>query len=143
MHQPMRYWPGPPPFLPYSANWSGGGGGFAGAGATGTFSSGAFAPFNNSEQVTTLAEGLICIGSADGRLIPLLPFANGGAAPMSGEVSPLARGLICVLSNGKVVSAGQNSNIGAFSNGQAAPAGAACVIWSTDGKIIPMNMCGG
>jgi len=143
MHQPLRYWPGPPPFASYGANWSGGGGGFAGGGATGTFGAGQhLAPVNN-EQVTTLAEGLICIGSADGRLIPLLPFNANGAAPMAGaEVSPLARGLICILSNGKVVPASQQS--APFSAGQATPAATGLIcIWSTDGKVIPMNLCGG
>jgi len=139
MHQPLRYWPGPPPFAPMNTNaWAGGGGSSSGGGATGTYGSHLSQPFNN-EQVTTLAIGLICIGSADGRLVPLVPLAS---TPMPyADPSLLATGTICVLSNGKVVAA--NQQVGAYSNGQVSPSTALCLILSNDGKLIPMNLCGG
>jgi len=142
MHQPLRYWPGPPPFAAMSANWSGGGGGFAGGGATGTYGSQQMLPFNN-EQVTTLATGLICIGSADGRIIPLVPLgAQSGPTVANADASPLSTGLVCILSNGKVVPAGQQQAT-PFSNGPSTAATGLICIWGTDGKIIPLNMCGG
>lgn len=90
MHQPLRYWPGPPPFAAYGNGWTGGGGSFSGGGASGSFgASSGLAPFNN-EQVTTLATGLICIGSADGRLIPLVPM-DGLSPASTGDASAFAR----------------------------------------------------
>lgn len=142
MHQPMRYWPGPPPFSTYGGATGSWGNGAGFGGGIGPFSNTALAVQNN-EQVTTFAEGLICILGTDGRLIPFLPQT--GATPLSSapDASPLAKGLICVLSNGKIVAPNQQAATGPFSTGPVSPSIAACVIWSTDGKIIPMNLCGG
>lgn len=146
MHQPMRYWPGPPPFATYggaSGNW-GNGAGF-GSGGLGPFGASQGIAIAGNEQVTTLATGLICIGAADGRLIPLVPMSSGAPSPFaSNEVAPLASGLICVLSNGKVIPAAQQGAPSPLSNGQPTTAATGLVcIWGTDGKVIPMNLCGG
>lgn len=163
MHQPLRYWEGPPPFAPFAGvsppvgtygvgnrgAWTGGGGSFGGAGASAPFTSGQLSifsnPANQTNQATPLASGLICILSADNRLVPLVPQQGAaGSSPFGTDASPLANGLVCLLSNGQMITMSQQPATGPFATGQSAPmaTGSICM-WSTDGKIIPMNMCGG
>ncbi len=118
---------------------------------------GATSSFAN--QAVPMATGSICILGADGKIVPLVPQSS-NANPMASAamptfpmangpaISPLARGLVCILSNGQLAvttqpvgtMSAQGPTFGPFSaNANLSPQaeGTVCFL-SNDGRLVPL-----